>query len=179
MFSEYLARTDTDKLSRHGYGTFYDRLFELLTHDGAFSIRVLEIGVSRFGTGSAHAFSACPKVSWFVGIDTEGLIVPLSPPNVFIQADAYSAEAVEAAGVAAPYNLIIDDGSHVPEDQIFFFEQYYQLLHSEGVMVCEDVHPRYLDAGAYEALSPLGLSLVRPDYFGGADDSNLLVLWND
>ena len=182
--SEYLAKTDTDKLSRHGYGGFYDRLFELLTRGGSMTVRVLEIGISRFGQGSAHAFHAMPFVA-FVGMDILSVpdFVPAASPTLdmscFIRCDAYSSKGVQLAGEHAPYHLIIDDGSHAPVDQIFFFEEYHQLLHPEGVMVCEDVHQRHLDGDAYKALSHLDLSLVRPDYFGGADDSNLLVLWND
>lgn len=181
--SEYFAETNTDKVSRHGYGVFYDAVFNQLWNSGI-PLRVLEIGVSEWGLGSAHAFHAMPFVA-YVGMDIEPMkesfpaASPTQDVSCFIHFNAYCQRGVEMAAEHAPYNLIIDDGSHDPADQIYFFEQYYGLLHFEGVMVCEDVHKRYLDADAYRQLEPLGVSLVRPSYFGGADDSNLLVLWND
>jgi predicted O-methyltransferase YrrM len=37
------------------------------------------------------------------------------------------------------YDVIIDDGSHEPEHQVFFVQEYVKLLSDRGVLVVEDI----------------------------------------
>ena len=140
--SEHLAETDSDKTHDfHRYGDFYDMLILSLYHQNrTIPLRVLEIGASRFGVGSGHAFCMMPEVKEYVGVDIKLLIEPF--PNrkgVFIQGDAYTDEMVELLAKHDRFNLIIDDGSHELSDWEFVLNQYSTLLTNPGALVIEDV----------------------------------------
>ena len=141
--SEYLVESETDKCNHfHRYGDFYDMLIPSLYYQNrTIPLRVLEIGVSRFGVGSGHAFCMMPEVKQFVGIDTERLTDPF-PNNKgkFIQGDAYDIEMVESLSKYPPFDLIIDDGSHRTRHQNFVIEHYIKLLKPLGALVIEDTH---------------------------------------
>lgn len=40
-------------------------------------------------------------------------------------------------------DIIVDDGSHAPSDQIVTFEELWPVLKPNGVYICEDVHGKY------------------------------------
>ena len=135
--SAYFAETATDKLN-HRYGEFYDMVIGSLlmyTH----TLNVLELGVSRFGAGSGHAFAAMPYVEKFVGIDESSLSTPLPPKGVFIQGDAYAMRTFEKARAQGAYNLIIDDCVHETEYQAHAFSRYRQLACIPYCYVIEDI----------------------------------------
>lgn len=103
--SIYFAETETDKIgSRHDYCDFYNMIFASLLFQIGAPLSVLEIGVSRFGEGSGHAFSRMPFVKQFVGIDIKDICTDFEEKGVFISADAYSPTGVQCA---ARYALII------------------------------------------------------------------------
>jgi len=148
--SEYIAETKSDKIVPvHNYGLFYDIIFSVLLSQVDKPLSVLEVGVSMFGgEASGHAFSRMPFVGSYVGIDRDPLKGPdFADKGIFVQTDAYTDEGLAAviATGTAPYHLLIDDGSHVKEDQADFFKRYEILCADVAVMVCEDVHKKSHD----------------------------------
>lgn len=139
--SEYIAESESDKTKAyHRYGDFYDVVIpSLVMMNGNAPINVLEIGTTRFGAkGSSQAFIEMPYVDQYVGIDLHD--IP-NHPNKFkmFVGNAYSTEMVENVKEYSPYHLMIDDGSHQPDDWNFFIEHYIKLGGVPGVLVVEDV----------------------------------------
>lgn len=144
--SDYLKASASDKTGRvHDYSDLYDLLFVSLLSIVEAPIRVLEIGVSRFGEGSGHAFSKMPYVEKFVGLDIMPLKSDFGEKGVFLHIDAYTAEGVAAAKAHGPFHLIIDDAEHAHAQQVAFFSLYPILCAKPSVMVCEDVQKDKLD----------------------------------
>ena len=143
--SEYLNNSCSDKQKAHRYGTFYDMVFSVLFQAiQCRPLNVLEIGVSKFSNrngkpGSGHAFSEFPLVKKFVGIDTMDLDMPFSKKGVFIQSDAYSDEALKQIKVHAPFHILIDDGSHRVDSQVYFLKNYAEFRAPNSAIICEDV----------------------------------------
>ena len=140
--SGYLAETNTDKLEHtHFYGDFYDMaISSLLKLNDNEPLSVLEIGVSLFGKGSFYGFCEMPYVGKVVGIDTDPLVGLPPDKGIFLQGDAYSREMLNRVKGFAPFNLIIDDGSHSVVDWTFVLAYYLPLLATPGILAIEDIH---------------------------------------
>ena len=179
--SVYLAETNTDKLHSHNYGQFYDMCyFYLLGHGIAHEdIRILEIGVSLFGVGSGHAFSKMVG-DRFVGVDKDALQSPLPNDGNFLQVEnAYSAETLKLLESYEPFHLIIDDGSHLPSHQIYFFRNYERFCASTSIMVCEDVQYCYWITEKFHDLRSENLQFFNSDTLRYGGDHNILMKIND
>jgi len=132
-------RFTTDKGTANCYiEQFYAPLLKGLRAD----ISILEIGVCT--GGSVVLFSSFLPEAFVVGVDvTDQLLsIPRQGENYEIAiGDAYNAASVETFGKRR-YDLIIDDGPHTPESQLFALKNYSKLLKPGGVLVVEDVQSR-------------------------------------
>lgn len=138
--SEYFKDTNSDKIANtHNYGTLYDTIIEWILFHNKPPIKILEVGCSMFGIGSGHAFCRMPFVDKYVGIDSKIPDVSLPSKFVFIHGNAYSDEIFEQIDRYAPFDLVIDDGSHLCNDQVYFMKNYQKFCKPISVMVCEDV----------------------------------------
>jgi len=110
---------------------------------------VLEIGVSHGGSLDMMR-EWLGRGSTIVGIDIDDRILDLRRHNVHLavgdQSDpAFLAELTSAYG---PFDIVIDDGSHVPRHQIASLEHLWPTLPSGSVYLVEDTHSNYW--AAYE-----------------------------
>ena len=135
----------SDKLGEHhDYGFVYDLIFAQLRSQKEM-LSVLEIGGSALESdtlgGSAEVWSKIPYIEKYVCVD----ITPVTHEfhGIFIHADAYDEDQLPKVEEHAPYDLIIDDGSHTLKDQMFFLSVYRQFLSDIGLLVCEDVYEIY------------------------------------
>ena len=143
--SAYFSESNSDKADEyHRYGEIYDMAVLSLLHFTE-QIKVLEIGVSRFGEGSAHAFCKMPFVEKFVGIDVSPLKTPLGVSGHFIHADAYTDETLNIVKQHGLFHLVIDDGSHENYHQKYFLNEYQSVLSNNSIMICEDITPETID----------------------------------
>ena len=143
--SQALARTDSDKerLGAHRYGVLYDLIFDSVYLRQGRPLRVCEIGVSMFGVGSLKAYQDIDIVQSVVAIDTDVYKGVLADSTTFYQRDAYTVDMIDTLKAEhAPFDIIIDDGSHDPVHQEFFLRTYNDLLSAGGIMICEDVADR-------------------------------------
>ena len=178
--SEYLLECESDKTSRqHNYGMLYDLIVEWLLIRSDF-LRVLEVGCSMFSVGSGHAFSRMPFVEKYVGIDAVIPELKLPDKFIYLHGDAYSEDIFSDIEKHAPFDLVIDDGSHAYEDQLFFMQNYGRFCKPTSVMVCEDVFN-----SAYSVLCRLAelddtvhAVTVPCDYSPDFVDNVALVKWN-
>ena len=177
--SEYLKEVNSDKtFPKHNYGSIYDLLFmALLFRTRGKPIRVLEIGVSHFGVGSGHAFSRMPFIEKFVGVDISPMCCNFAPKGVFIKADAYTKNGIQAIERQGSYHLLIDDASHHPDDQVTFFKEYIPLCDTPSIMICEDVRKQDVHS-ILETLGDNQIHILSVPERWGESDSNLLVRFN-
>ena len=159
------SSSDKERDGAHHYGRFYDDLFEVHTGRHGRSLRILEIGVSAFGGGSLEAWQSLETVGEVVAIDREPYQGSIGDKATFYQMDAYTKEAIEHLKNHAPFDIIIDDGSHTPSDQQFFIENYWELLEEGGQLVCEDVEDDifFRDMCQIEGVYGIDLSANRPE----------------
>ena len=153
--SNYFQRTETDK--RIQYPDFYDMAIYALLHLVQVPLRVLEVGcteiLNRNGSGSSNAFSNMPFIEKYVGIDKVAPAYAFGEKATFIQGNAYEAEMInQVQALSERFHLVIDDGSHACEDQIFFLQNYERFCAPISVLICEDVRMHHVQP-IHEALN--------------------------
>lgn len=127
----------TDKFSDHSYGNFYN---ELLYGKEDSDMSVIEIGI--YQGGSVRLFFDYLKNAMIIGVDSCNYLCNHSPKHYtedrmkIIFQDAYT------RGLPAPYesmDIIIDDASHILQDQIYALANFPEYLKSGGILIIEDV----------------------------------------
>lgn len=170
LFTEVMRKYSTamvpwgcDKDTDHSYGDLYNRVCGDLQNRGA---QVLEIGVLHGAFMQAVAEflpDAC-----VCGMD----IAPRlwagwnwSDDRVrVVQVDATQPHAVDV--FEGPFDLIVEDASHVPHEQARTLDLFAPLLKPGGVYIIEDIHPdaaEYVREHASALAEKHGLSLEWMD----------------
>ena len=158
----------TDKTTSHAYGPLYSRLFEPY-RDAARA--VMEIGVYSGASVLAMA-------DFFEGAEILGVDITLDnvkfgrfhPRVKYVQMDGTQADApanlLASSGRKAPekggWDVILDDASHRPEDQVQAFRVWGPHVAPGGIFVIEDIDGRHADqvrAGLEKVASELGTFL--------------------
>lgn len=148
----------TDKSSRnHGYLPLYD---EVLTPIRKRRIRLLEIGV--FGGASVRMWKDYFPRGEIVGLDRDPQTLAHAEDRIAI----HLADQSDTAGMTAlvrklgPFDVIIDDGSHIWAHQIETLRALLPLVKPGGTYILEDLHtsygrwaPKYRGAGGETAAS--------------------------
>jgi hypothetical protein len=162
----------TDKATNHFYLGLYEAMFR---HMRFREIKILEVGV-QFGNSlrTWHEYFPFAKI-W--GVDSVDNNTKLPEDIVVIYTGAYNEDTVRRLG-AKTYDIIIDDGSHNPLDQIWFVINYAPLLAPDGVLIVEDV----LDRTSVPALAtaiPQGFTYTAVEMPEGNSqvDSRLFMTW--
>jgi hypothetical protein len=128
------------------YIPYYD---DLLRPWRDLAVRLLEIGVQNGGsleTWGAY-FANSEKI---IGCDKDLRCANLqfeNPKISLIIDDANSHFGFEKILANAPFDIIIDDGSHLSEDILVSFFNYFQILKPGGVYIIEDTHAVYQAPG--------------------------------
>lgn len=137
---------------------FYTPFYDLLFRDRREKVyKVLEIGI-----GTVHAMSHVPGYKpgaslrmWrdyfpnaeIFGLDNDRAVMdaPLGERIIAFHCDQSSGDELENVlphlGLGGKFDLIVDDGSHNPEDQFLTFRILSRLLDSRGLYVIEDISP--------------------------------------
>ena len=128
----------TDKNEPHSYITnIYSPLFSDLPKDR----KILEVGV--YTGNSVKLWSDFFNQGFIFGIDNmdKYLKIPLSGENYEILIkEAYNIESVDffkKRGIT--FDIIIEDGLHSFETQMYALEHYNELLNRGGMMIIEDI----------------------------------------
>lgn len=122
----------TDKNEQHSYKTIYERYITGRK-------RILEIGVQRGGS----------VLTWLAtGAEVFGIDKDMPPPYLrhkrftALHGDAYSPSMLtmlESMSEGKKFDMIVEDGSHKPEDIVWAAKHYTEFLSERGVMVIEDI----------------------------------------
>lgn len=134
-------RHGTDKATFHGYCDFYEE--HLPPRDTV--TRLLEVGIM-------HGASLRMWHDWFTnaqiyGVDNDYDLFDSAEAHRcgLIYADATKADDVrERLAPFGPYDVIIDDGSHLTQDQQDAWYYLWPHLRPGGAYVIEDLHTSYM-----------------------------------
>ncbi len=124
------------------YLTYYDQLFAGLKDA---PIKLLEIGVQNGGSLETWA-RYFEKAALILGCDVDEKCRNLryEDPRIGVMVgDANSQAIFGALQQSAPFDVIIDDGSHQSEDILISFLNYFPLVQPGGIYVVEDTHAIY------------------------------------
>jgi cephalosporin hydroxylase len=151
LFTKY----GSDKQSTSGYGPMYEEALKGVTVRA-----VLEIGV-RHGYSLLAWAEAFPEAEIY-GVDNEAQdITPIEacrthPKIHLIQADSTKPETRNFLPPLQRFDLIVDDGSHLVEDQRATLATFRPLLATKGVYVIEDITSDFNARRLLAAVPPKG-----------------------
>jgi hypothetical protein len=150
--TEIFESTKTDKLSRHHYERYYESWLApfrskhglIMAEIGAEQGRSLKAWAEYFDfpkriVGVAYGESSQGVESVGEGYASAG-VVELS----ILRGDQSKKETMDKLCSMGPFDIIIDDGSHVPKHMIFsFFSLFKNCLQPGGLYVIEDLETNY------------------------------------
>ena len=134
-----IEESTSDKISHHGYHRFYPWF---LTHLRGQNVNFLEIGIDKteslklwkgyFGNVNLHGIDIDQKEF----NDTEVTLHKIDQSNS-LELDKFVAD------VGIKFDVILDDGSHVPEHQILTINKLWNLVKPGGIYIIEDIETSY------------------------------------
>lgn len=133
------AGRHSDKVSGHGYQRVYPRLLWSLRKD---KVKVLEIGVQEGNSVNLWSEYFAPSEVIQVCID----IVDKSLPEriKFVKLDqSNEVQLKEFIGTNRDFDLIVDDGSHIPQHQLLTLKVLWEALLPGGIYILEDIETSY------------------------------------
>jgi O-antigen biosynthesis protein len=125
------------------YLSEYDRIFSCFRD---YPVRILEIGVQNGGSLEIWG-NYFPKAQAIVGCDINlecGKLIFDDPRINVVIGDAKTENTtVEILNLSPGFEIIIDDGSHLPRDVVNCFSRYFRYLGQGGIFIVEDLHCSY------------------------------------
>jgi Methyltransferase domain len=139
-------RHGTDKWGAHFYTPVYHALLSHLCNQ---PVRLLEIGVGGYGFKVLGGASLAMWAEYFpdgqiTGIDVEEKRLALNPRVTLLQGSqddpAFLKRVCDERG---PFDIVIDDGSHVPKHVVASFNVLFPALADGGIYIIEDVQTAF------------------------------------
>ncbi len=127
--------TQSDKFFWHGYIPFYEQFFQerdfkSIAEIGVFKGNSIRWLLERFPNSKILAGDILPmQDSW-----------PVDSRVSYLQIDQGQLEDVERFFENKTFDLIIDDGSHLPDHQVTSLVKGWSSLESGGIFILEDIH---------------------------------------
>lgn len=160
-YASHHCESGTDKSTSHSYGELYSNLFAPLQ---PIAKRVLEIGVYSGASVAALA-------DYFTGAEAHGVDINLnnicfgnSNPRVHFHLGDGTKKEIAAQIYkmnAIPFDLILDDGSHRPSDQLDVIDVWAPYLSDVGMLVIEDISVPEMRATFESRAKAVGLVLAE------------------
>ena len=134
-----IDESNSDKISHHGYHRFYPWFLKHLRDE---DINLLEIGIDEneslklwkgyFNNVNLHGIDIDEKEF----DNTEVTLHKVDQSNA-LELDQF------VANIGIDFDVIIDDGSHVPEHQILTINKLWKLVKPGGIYIIEDIETSY------------------------------------
>lgn len=124
----------------HNYGPFYEKLFEKIRNE---NITLCEIGILK--GNSLRSWREYFPNATIIGVD--------NLPERLIQGENFTTllgdsdkplELADKIREYGPFDIIIDDGSHLPHHQQRCLPELFKLLKPGGYYIIEDLHTERL-----------------------------------
>lgn len=159
--AEIFQKTGTDKLWRHGYHHYYEK--ELAPYRDIDGLRILEIGAdSGISLGAWMDYFKNPEsvqgVAYKVDANAAKKKACEIMPDACERLQIYSLDQSDVNALAnmvqqnpAGWDIIIDDGSHLPQHQLISFQRLWPNIRPGGLYVIEDIETSYVDKGSVYA----------------------------
>ena len=145
--SRLAIRFGSDKYGGHLYTPIYHQLFSGLREQ---PIKVLEIGIGGYSSVHAGGLSLRMWAEYFpyatiVGLDIEPKTLDL-PPRVHVVQGSQVDHGllVRLNAEHGPFDIIIDDGSHVVSHMIDSFRTLYPIMAPDGIYCIEDTQTCFM-----------------------------------
>jgi hypothetical protein len=139
-------RYGTDKWGPHFYTPIYHELFAHLRDQ---PVRLLEIGIGGYGYQTAGGASLRMWADYFpqgriVGIDISPKTLTLDPRITTLVGSQEDRAFLDRVSTEhGPFDIVIDDGSHIPAHVLASFYALFPRLASRGIYVIEDVQTTF------------------------------------
>ena len=149
-FTELLIQSKSDKYHRHHYEKFYEKWFAQYREKP--SLKILEIGAeagksldfwSNYFTDAALVLGLAYGVS---STGVEDKAEALKKVRV-IRGDQAKSDTMAQLKAEGPFHIILDDGSHVPEHEIFSLFSLWNSIIPGGMYIIEDLETHYWKEG--------------------------------
>ena len=129
----------SDKIEYHGYHRFYPWF---LAHMKSEVVNLLEVGIEN--TESLKLWSSYFDKLNLHGIDIEEKSFEDSSVTLH-KVDQSNTDELEkfAKTVNIQFDVIVDDGSHVPDHQMLTLENLWKLVKPGGIYIIEDIETSY------------------------------------
>ena len=169
----------TDKHTHHKYDGLYG---PLLKHKKLTAKRVLEIGVSCWGSGELEALGHYFPNAYVHGIDTEPFVRVRAdghqaPNIIFHQMDGYDYDKLDEIFGDTKWDVVLDDGPHTLESQIKCLNYFHDKLAPNGLILIEDMqNPATFDE-VYNSFKGNNHYLSFIDRHRGAAPDDMLVMY--
>lgn len=143
----------TDKWGGHYYARHYDRHLENFREK---KVVILEIGVGGYADPLAGGASLRVWSDWFshpetviIGVDINEKIIEFDDPRVKVHRGSQVDKDFLAAlhEMYGDFDIVIDDGSHLPEHVIDTFKILYPRVRDGGIYIIEDTQTSYWRGG--------------------------------
>jgi len=165
----------TDKYKEHSYCDYYESLFQNYLNTNA---NILEIGT--FQGGWAFTVLSYLQDSKMTCIDIQNrfsdkLLSKIDGDRVkLIERNAYDLSIIqELINNKSVFDVIMEDGPHTVESQLFSIQNYTKLLKSGGLMIIEDIQ-------SIEYLNVLIQSIDTQEYtYKTIDFRHIKNRWDD
>ncbi len=144
--TELAKKHATDKWGAHYYTPHYHRFFEHIRHK---SLRVFEIGVGGYerpdeGGESLRMWKEYFPNGQIVSIDIfDKSTLEEERIKIYRGSQTDTEMLAEINSEMGPFDIIIDDGSHLQSHIITSFEFLFPLLAENGIYVVEDLQTSY------------------------------------
>jgi 23S rRNA U2552 (ribose-2'-O)-methylase RlmE/FtsJ len=125
----------------HHYFEIYDRHFSRFRGG---DVCILEIGVSHGGSLQMwrNYFGSGVTV---IGVDCEPRCKVVEEPGIHVEIGDQTDRGFwgRVKQKFPKIDIVIDDGGHLPAQQIVSFEELYGHIQPNGIYLCEDLHTNY------------------------------------
>jgi cephalosporin hydroxylase len=123
------------------YFDIYDRHFHRFRNK---PVTILEIGVG-FGGSLQMWKSYFGKQATIIGVDIKPICKTVEEEqiHVFIGSQSDKAFLAELKKQIPKVDILIDDGSHIMDQQIICFEELFEIIDENGIYLCEDLCTSY------------------------------------
>jgi demethylmacrocin O-methyltransferase len=167
--SAIMNRAGTDKLWGHHYEGEYERHFSPLRNS---PIKLLEIGIGGYakkdcGGHSIRAWRDYFSQGLIFGLDIEDKSLFDSDRIKTLVGDQSDKDKLaEINAEYGPFDIIIDDGSHIQSHILTSFDVLFSLLKPGGIYVIEDLRTSYWPESEgsddpFKAEKPNSMTLIR------------------
>lgn len=140
----------TDKWGEHRYTPIYHAMFQGLREA---PLRLLEIGVGGYdfaftGGGSLRMWAEYFPNARLVGLDIAAKRLTLDPRITIVRGSQTDRALLQQLWLAhGPFDIVIDDGSHIASDVLTSFRILYPMMKPDGIYAVEDVQAAFWPQG--------------------------------